>query len=226
MIQKCHHLLQEKNSRKTVLWSDTSKFEILFGNYGGCILCTKDEREHPACYQRSVQKPTSLMVWAALVPMTWAACTFAKGTISAERHIQILLQHMLPSRQCLFQRPCIFQQDNATATATAWFRSRKVRMLNWQACNMDLSPTENIWCIMKQKIWQRRPRAVEQLESNMRKKWDNIPFPKFQQLVSSVARRLRGVAGRREDATQGKTWLSPNVLKTCRRHQIQDDFIS
>lgn len=72
-----------------------------------------------------------------------------------------------------------------------------------KACNIDLSPTENIWCIMKQKIWQRGPRAVEQLESNMRKKWDNIPLPKFQQLVSSVARRLGGVAGRREDATQG-----------------------
>ncbi len=37
-----------------------------------------------------------------------------KGTINAERYIQVLEQHMLPSRRRLFQgRPCIFQHDNA-----------------------------------------------------------------------------------------------------------------
>ena len=37
-----------------------------------------------------------------------------EGTINAERYIQVLEQHMLPSKQRLFQgRPCLFQQDNA-----------------------------------------------------------------------------------------------------------------
>ncbi len=35
---------------------------------------------------------------------------------------------------------------------TAWLRSRRVRMLNWPACNPDLSPIENIWCIIKQNM--------------------------------------------------------------------------
>ena len=144
----------------------------------------------------------------ALVPMEWAAWKgIWKGTINAERYIEVLEQHMLPSRQCLFQgRPCIFQQDNAkphtASITTAWLRRRRVRVLNWPACSPDLSPIENIWHIMKQKIRQRRPRTVEQLESYIRQEWDNIPLPKLQQLVSSVPRCLRTVVKRRGDATQ------------------------
>uniref|UniRef100_A0A9J7XCN4 Uncharacterized protein n=1 Tax=Cyprinus carpio carpio TaxID=630221 RepID=A0A9J7XCN4_CYPCA len=68
-----------------------------------------------------------------------------KGTISAERYIQVLEQHMLPSRCRLFQgRPCIFQHDNARPHAasitTSWLRRRRIRALKWPACSPDLSP--------------------------------------------------------------------------------------
>lgn len=189
MIQKCHHLLLRPEDwkwaeakRKTVLWSDTSKFEILFGDYGGCILRTKDEREHPAGYQH---------------------ISDGMGCISA--------YHIGSLRICKGHHQCWEAYTGFTATYAPWRCSDNVyfreglaffskTMLNcilklqrqrgFVVCNMDLSPTENIWCIMKQKIWQRRPRAVEQLESNMRKKWDNIPLPKFQQLLQASNSRL------------------------------------
>ncbi len=82
---------------------------------------------------------------------------YFERTMNAERYIKVLEQHMLPSRRRLFQvRPCIFQQDNATpltaAITTAWLRSRRVRVLNWSACSPDLSPIENIWHIIIQKM--------------------------------------------------------------------------
>lgn len=49
--------------------------------------------------------------------------------------------------------PCLLPQDNAKPhfrfITTAGHCSRRVLVLNWPACNADLSPIESIWCIMK-----------------------------------------------------------------------------
>jgi len=63
----------------------------------------------------------------------------------------------------------------------------------------ELSPTENIWCIMKHK--RREPMSFEQLESYNRQERENIPFPKVQQLVSSVPRCLQTGEKKRECCT-------------------------
>ncbi len=68
MVQKCRWVSLGQGSFKmdcfkVVLWSDESKFDILVGNHGSLVLRAKEEGDIPACYQHSVQKPASLMVW-------------------------------------------------------------------------------------------------------------------------------------------------------------------
>ncbi len=125
MIQKRRRFLWAKAHLKwtvakwkTVLWSDESKFEVLFGKLGRHVIRTKEDKDNPSCYQRSVQKPASLMVWGCMSACGMGSLHIWKGTINAERYIQVLEQHMLPSRRRLFQgRPCIFQHDNASRAA-------------------------------------------------------------------------------------------------------------
>ncbi len=131
-VQKCHRVLWAKahlkwtvSKWKSVLWSQESKFDILVGNHGCRVLRSKEEGELPACYQRSVQKPASLMAWGCISAYGMSSLHVLEGTMNAEMYIKVLEQHMLPSRRRLFQgRPCVFQQDNAkphtAAITTAW----------------------------------------------------------------------------------------------------------
>ncbi len=201
------HLKCTVSKWKSVLWSDESKFDILVGNHGRRVLRTKEEGDLPACHQRSVQKPASLMVWGGgghkCIRYGQLACF--GSTMNAERYIKVLEQHMLSSRRRVFQgRSCAFQQDNAkpntAAITTAWLRSRRVRVLNWPACSPDLSPVENIWCIIKWKIRQRWPQTLQQLETFIGQEWDQIRTPKLQKLITSMPRHLQTVLKRR-DAT-------------------------
>ncbi len=57
-----------------------SKFKVIFGKLGRHVIRTKEGKDNPSCYQRSVQKPASLMVWG---------CMSACGQLThLERHHQ------------------------------------------------------------------------------------------------------------------------------------------
>ncbi|KAK3569629.1 hypothetical protein QTP86_002583 [Hemibagrus guttatus] len=91
MIQKRRRFLWAKAHLKwtvakwkTVLWSDESKFEVLFGKLGCHVIRTKENKDNPSCYQRSVQKPASLMVWGCMSACGMGSLHIWKGTINAE----------------------------------------------------------------------------------------------------------------------------------------------
>ncbi|KAK3566989.1 hypothetical protein QTP86_008210 [Hemibagrus guttatus] len=92
MIQKRRRFLWAKAHLKwtvakwkTVLWSDESKFEVLFGKLGRHVIRTKEDKDNPSCYQRSVQKPASLMVLGCMSACGMGSLHIWKGTINAER---------------------------------------------------------------------------------------------------------------------------------------------
>ncbi len=100
------HLKLTVSKWKSVLWLDKSKFDILVGNPGRRVLRAKEEGDLPACYQHSVQKLASLMVWGCISAYGMGSLHVLEGTMNAERYIKVL---------------------------AAWICSRRVRVLNWPA---------------------------------------------------------------------------------------------
>ncbi|KAK3547918.1 hypothetical protein QTP70_001006 [Hemibagrus guttatus] len=58
---------------------DESKFEVLFGKLGRHVIRTKEDKDNPSCYQRSV-----LMVWGCMSACGMGSLHIWRGTINAE----------------------------------------------------------------------------------------------------------------------------------------------
>ncbi len=54
---------------KRVLNVYESVFQVFFGRNGRRVLRTKEEKDHPDCYQQQVHKPGSVMVRGCAVPL-------------------------------------------------------------------------------------------------------------------------------------------------------------
>ncbi len=94
-VQKCRrvlwaeaHLKWTVSKRKSVLWSDESKFDTLVGNHRRRVLRVKEEGDLPECYHHSVQKPASLMVWGCISEYGMGSLHVLEGTMNAKTDIK------------------------------------------------------------------------------------------------------------------------------------------
>ena len=86
-----------KMDRKTVETCSLVRQVHIPACFGRRILHAKDEKDHPDCYQRKVQKPASVMVWGCISVHGMGDLHICEGTIDAEAYVGILERHMLPS---------------------------------------------------------------------------------------------------------------------------------
>ena len=78
------HLNLTVSKWESVLRSDKSKFDIPVDNHGRRVLQAKEEGDLPACYQHSVQKPASLMVWRCMCGYGMGTLHVLEGTMNSE----------------------------------------------------------------------------------------------------------------------------------------------
>ncbi len=64
-------------------------FRYFLGGMDAVCSGTKEEKDHPDCYQQQVQKPGSVMVWGCVSALGKGNCTAVMGTINAEKYIEI-----------------------------------------------------------------------------------------------------------------------------------------
>jgi hypothetical protein len=100
--------------------------------------------------------------------------------------------HLLPF---LIDRNQIFQQDNASIHTSRmvkdWFLANNVTVMDWPALSPDLSPIENIWGIMVQRVYAcgRQYDCVQHLKVAIQHAWDSLTLEELQKLVNSMPKR-------------------------------------
>ncbi len=151
-----------------VLFSDESKFSILFGNQGPRVWRKGGEAHRPSCLKSRVKFPQSVMILGAMSSAGVAPLCFLKTNVTAPIYQDILEHFMLPSADQLFKdADLILQQDLAPAhTAKSWLNDHGVGVLDWPANSPDLNPIENIWGFVKRKMRNKRPKKCRWAEGH------------------------------------------------------------
>ncbi|GFU83794.1 transposable element Tcb1 transposase [Trichonephila clavipes] len=94
----------------------------------------------------------------------------------------------------------IFQQDNARSHVARivqrFFFNHQIELFPWQARSPDLSPIENMWSMVAQRLTQITPPAATpyQLWQRVEAAWSAVPQEHIQSLFESMPTRVAAVS--------------------------------
>ncbi|GFW15157.1 transposable element Tcb1 transposase [Trichonephila clavipes] len=110
---------------------------------------------------------------------------------------EVLEPVVLPYLQGL--TTAIFQQDNArphvARVVQRFFVSHQIELLPWPARSPDLSPIENMWSMVVQRLTQITPPAAtpDQLWQRVEAPWSAVPQKHIQSFFESMPRHVIAV---------------------------------
>lgn len=133
---------------------------------------------------------------------------FVDGIVNAEKYINILKSHLLPSIE-RFPLPFgdyIFQQDFAPCHTAkkvkAWMAQKRIPVLNRIASSPDMSPIETLWQEMKKELRKNPARTKEELRNRLQEIWSNFTPEFCLNLVHSMPRRIESLIKNKGNVTQ------------------------
>lgn len=140
----------------------------------------------------------SLMLWGCFSYHAMGPLVVVDGSLTSSTYIDLLKDCLLPElNSCL--TPMAFQQDRAPAHSAKrtlkFFEDNNITLHPHPPQSPDLNPIENIWAILKQKLYSDFPTPTSKmvLIEYVFRIWNEIPMETVQKLVDGMHERYRRV---------------------------------
>ncbi|GFV79525.1 transposable element Tcb1 transposase [Trichonephila clavipes] len=182
-----------------VVFTDESR--ICLQHYDGQIRVWRHhgERMLNSCVMHRHTGPApGIMVWGGIGYHYRTPLVRIAGTLNRKRYISEVLEPVvLPYLQRL--ATALFQQDNARPyvkrIVQKFFVNHWIELLPWPAFSPDISPIENMWPMVAQRLTQITPPAVtpDPLWKRVEAAWSAVPQEHIQSLFESITRHVAAV---------------------------------
>lgn len=176
-----------------VIFSDES-FVQLFSNTLKLWTPKGVIRENP-----SVKDRTKVMFWGAFSQKERSELHFIEGRMTGQVYKGILEQHVVPLLKRLNKgstsrrKGWMFQQDNdpkhTCKLVAAYIKENGLEVMEWPPYSPDLNPIENLWSIVKQKVYKRYPKNHNELKAFLVEEWKAIGQSTIDNLIASMVKR-------------------------------------
>jgi transposase len=193
----------KKEDWRKVMFTDETKINR-FGS-DGKLYCWRKKNEPMS---DRTTKPSvkggggGFMVWSCFGYNGVGWATKITGTMNQTLYKDVLEDEMKGSIEyCIpgqHQDDFIFAQDNAPChkaeSIMKWFQGEGITLLEHPPQSPDLNPIENLWRIIKHKLYNNvNIRSVEYLWKEFEKEWEHIGKDICQKLIDSMPERLDAV---------------------------------
>lgn len=176
-----------------VIFTDESKIELM-PRRRQYVRRKKNQQLLPHNIIKTKKFSPYVMIWGAI---RYDGKRFIKrivGTLDSLGY-QRILDEAIP---WIYSTRYVLQQDGASChtshSTMNYIRTKAIRMLqNWPPQSADLSPIENLWDFLKERVMDRKPTNVDELWTYTREEFHLIPLEYIQKLFDSMPRRIAAV---------------------------------
>lgn len=139
--------------------------------------------------------PPSIGVWAAISMQGKVSLTFYDYILNRWTYSELLEEALFDEADALYgRRNWTLVQDGAPAHRAAYtiatIQQRGDVIRDWPGASPDINPIENVWNVLKNKVYQRNPRTQMELETYIREEWDDLDDNIVISIAESMPRRL------------------------------------
>jgi len=183
---------------KKVLFTDETRIAVR--NDSAKLRVRRKTGERLKFITPTVKHPPAVMLWGAFSANGVGRLRFLeKGeTCNSAWYLKVLNQQVRGSAKSLFNGEFYLQDDGApchrSKSVKEFVRMQQWKTLDWPPQSPDLNPIENLWALLKKKVWSTNFSSTLELKAKIIAVWNHhIAKDLLEKLAFSMPDRLRAV---------------------------------